>query len=93
VAFGGAEYVYLARDEAKRLKRWGLTVIRVDGSEYLGTRPHAGAGEQPACVAFVGEIGRDCGCSIYAGRPRNCRTFEVGSRGCRAAREELGMSV
>ena len=45
------------------------------------------------CVAFRGEIGGQCGCSIYQLRPQGCRRFEVGSVLCRKSREEAGLPV
>jgi hypothetical protein len=35
---GGADYVSLRADEARRMKRFGLTVVRVEGKAYLGAR-------------------------------------------------------
>jgi len=60
----GIDYVFLRPDEGRRMKRLGLTVIRVGGQSFLGAPPHAGAGGLPTCVAFAGRIGDDCRCSI-----------------------------
>lgn len=92
--FDGASYVYLDRQEAKRLRRIGLTVVQgALGESYLGCRSHAGAGGRPACVALEGKVGLRCGCSIYSERPGVCREFEVGEALCRAAREQAGLPV
>jgi Fe-S-cluster containining protein len=87
----GVDYVWLSKPEAKRMKRLGLTVVQVGPSPFLGARPHAGG--RSACVAFAGQVGGGCGCSIYRDRPGNCRSFEVGGPGCRAARAEAGLPV
>jgi len=89
----GTDYVYLDKNEARRMKRLGLTVIQAEGRSFLGVRSHLGAGGQPACVAFHGVMGARCGCSIYLDRPTNCRNFEVGGPGCREARAEAGLPL
>jgi Fe-S-cluster containining protein len=89
----GSEYVYLSKDEAKGIKRLGLSVIQVSGDSHLGTRLHAGVGGMAICVAFKGEVGGSCSCSIYQDRPRACRRFEVGSRPCRWSRRAAGLPV
>ena len=92
--FDGTSYVYLDRQEAKRLRRMGLTVVQgALGDSYLGCRSHAGAGGRPACVALEGKVGLRCGCSIYSERPSVCREFEVGEALCRAARERAGLPL
>lgn len=92
--FDGPSYVYLNRQEAKRLQRIGLTVVQdALGDSYLGCRSHAGAGGRPSCVALEGKVGLACGCSIYSYRPSVCRQFEVGEALCRAAREQAGLSI
>ena len=75
------------------MQRLGLTVVQVKGESFLGARPHAGAGGQAACVAFAGQPGGTCRCSIYEDRPANCRNFEAGGPGCRAARAEAGLPI
>jgi Fe-S-cluster containining protein len=83
--------VFLERDEAKRLKRMGLSIVQVAGESYVGTRAYRGG--LRACVAFRGEIGGFCGCSIYDARPNICRQFEAGDALCREARARLGLPV
>jgi Fe-S-cluster containining protein len=86
-------YVYLDKEESKRMKRMGLSVVQDCGDSFLGTRAYPG-GEAPlVCVAFRGAIGGRCGCSIYASRPQGCRRFEVGSPLCRRARRDAGLAV
>jgi Fe-S-cluster containining protein len=89
---GGTAYVFLTREETKRMKSLGLSVVQVSGRSHLGTRaPSSGAG--PAvCVAFQGGVGGRCGCAIYPGRPAACRRFQVGSPECQEARGEAGLS-
>jgi hypothetical protein len=89
---GGTAYVYLTRDEAKRMRRIGLTVVQVDGDAHLGTRVNARRNGTPICVAFQGDVGSACGCGIYAERPRPCRAFLVGGRECLAARRRAGLA-
>ena len=90
--FDGTSYVCLDPQEAKCLRRLGLTIVQgVLGDSYLGCRSHAGAGGRPACVALEGKVGLRFGCSIYFGRPSVCRQFEVGEALCRAARERAGL--
>jgi Fe-S-cluster containining protein len=92
--FDGRSYVFLDRQEAKEMRRLGLTVVQAAlGGSFLGCRTHAGAGGRPACVAFQGQVGGTCGCSIYADRPRVCRQFAVGEQDCREAREQAGLPV
>ena len=92
--FDGTSYVYLDRQEAKRYRRMGLTVVQgAGGDSYLGCRSHAGADGRPACVALEGNVGVACGCLIYSARPNVCRQFEVGEALCRAAREQAGLAV
>jgi Fe-S-cluster containining protein len=86
-------YVYLNRDESKRMKRLGLSVVQQSGNSFLGTRAGAGAGTELVCVAFRGKVGGECACSIYAARPRACRGFEVGSPLCKEARENAGLPI
>lgn len=77
--FDGTSYVYLDRQEAKRLRPMGLTVVQgALGESYLGCRSHASAGGRLACVALQGKVGIACSCSIYVERPSVCRQFEVG---------------
>jgi Fe-S-cluster containining protein len=85
------KYVYLHRDEARRMKRLGLSVIHADGDAYLGARSCGGG--RPTCVAFRGRVGGECGCGIYDDRPTVCRAFEVGEALCREARERAGLPV
>jgi uncharacterized protein len=84
-------YVYLNTQESKQMKRLGLSVVRVSGDAYLGTRTHVGAEAHTLCVAFRGAVGDTCACSIYASRPQGCRRFEAGSPLCRTARAEAGL--
>lgn len=92
--FDGTSYVYLDRQEAKRLRRVGLTVVQgALGDSYLGCRSHTGAGGRPACVALEGKVGLRCGCSVYCERPSVCRQFEVGEALCRAARERARLPI
>jgi uncharacterized protein len=91
--FAGTAYVYLTKDEAKRMKRTGLSVVQAAGHAYLGTRASLGSGGRAICVAFTGQVGGQCGCSIYPTRPRGCRQFQVGSPECKAARRQAGLSA
>ena len=86
-------YVYLIRDESRRMRRLGLSVVSTAGGSFLGTRADADGGAYPLCVAFRGEVGGPGRCSIYPHRPWNCRQFLVGSPSCKAAREGAGLSV
>jgi Fe-S-cluster containining protein len=88
---GSGAYVLLEPDEAARLKRMSLSVVEVAGEMYLGTRAYRGG--QRCCVAFRGEVGGFCGCSIYDARPNICRQFEAGEALCREARARLGLPV
>jgi Fe-S-cluster containining protein len=90
----GSAYVYLDRDEARRMRSLGLLVVEAAlGARCLGAREHQGAGGRPACVAFTGTLGGGCACSAYEDRPSACREFEVGGRLCREAREQAGLRV
>lgn len=42
---------------------------------------------QFVCVAFRGTIGKKCSCFIYASRPKVCRVFRAGSKGCKQLRQ------
>ena len=44
------------------------------------------------CVCLVGELG-SFSCDRYAGRPKTCRDFEVGSLNCLEARKRVGLSA
>ena len=93
-SFGDDGYVTLSEEEADGLRRIGLPVVGgYHGRPLLGTVRHAGLGGNSVCVAFSGEVGGGCGCSIYAGRPHNCREFQPGSFPCLAARAEAGLPV
>jgi Fe-S-cluster containining protein len=87
-----AGYVYLTKDEAKQMRRLGLTVVPAGASSFLGTRDREGTSD-PSCVALRGKVGGPCRCAIYPSRPMNCRQVEVGSGPCKAAREEAGLLV
>jgi Fe-S-cluster containining protein len=90
----GNSYVYLDRQEAHRMRALGLPVLQgALGSLCLAARPHDGAAGRPACVAFEGELGARCGCSIYGDRPSICQEFEVGGQLCRQARAQAGLPV
>ncbi len=89
--FGEEAYVYLSRVEAKRARRRGLPVVDDSGCGFLGTRPHDEPGSASICVAFGGAVGGACACTIYPERPKECRRFEAGSRGCRNARRAAGL--
>jgi Fe-S-cluster containining protein len=91
--FGTAGYISLARDEPRRLRRLGLPVVSWHGQQLLGTRPHDGPVGKTCCVAFAGEVGKACTCTIYEDRPGECRRFEVGGPGCHFARREAGLPV
>jgi Fe-S-cluster containining protein len=85
-------YVWLTINESKQMRRLGLTVVRTNGSSFLGTRAREGAGNT-GCVALRGRVGGSCRCAIYRSRPLNCRQFEVGGSLCKAAREQAGLAV
>jgi Fe-S-cluster containining protein len=90
--FGTADYVGLSVAEARRLRTLSLPVVADRrGNLSLGTRPHDGPGGETICVAFAGEVGGLCGCSVYEQRPTECRRFEAGSLKCRVARQESGL--
>jgi Fe-S-cluster containining protein len=92
--FNGTSYVFLDRQEAKDMRRLGLTVVEIPlRGSFLGCCAHEGAGGRPTCVAFTGTVGRACGCAIYGDRPRVCRQFTVGERLCRQARQQAGLPV
>jgi Fe-S-cluster containining protein len=44
------------------------------------------ARKNDCCIAFRGQVGGACRCSIYDRRPEVCRTFTPGSPDCLAAR-------
>jgi Fe-S-cluster containining protein len=89
----GTAYVYLEKHEARQMRRMGLTVIKVVGDSYLGTRTKDIGTDEPVCVAFEGKLGRTCGCSIYPLRPRECRRFQAGTDECKAARRQSGLPI
>jgi Fe-S-cluster containining protein len=90
----GNAYVYLDREEARRMRSLALPVVEhALGLCCLGAVSHEGAGGKPACVAFAGQMGEACGCSIYEDRPSVCREFEAGGPLCREAREQAGLPV
>jgi Fe-S-cluster containining protein len=91
--FGTVGYIDLAPGEPRRMRRLGLPVVPWHGQVLLGTRPHSGPGGERCCAAFVGQAGGPCSCSIYPDRPAECRAFEVGSLGCRYARQEAGLPI
>jgi Fe-S-cluster containining protein len=92
--YDGNGYVYLDRAESVRMRRHGLRVVEAAlGARCLAAAPHDGAWGYPACVAFDGELGVRCGCSVYAERPAVCRDFESGGELCREARERAGLPV
>jgi Fe-S-cluster containining protein len=92
--YDGNGYVYLDRQEAVRMRRLGLPVVeQALGSKCLAAAPHDGAWGYPACVAFEGDVGGRCGCSVYADRPSVCREFSSGSDVCREARDRAGLPV
>jgi Fe-S-cluster containining protein len=91
--FGTEGYIQLADGEPARMRRLSLPVVSWNGQTLLGTRPHDGPGGETCCTAFVGHIGGACACAIHPDRPRACREFEVGSEGCRFARQEAGLPV
>lgn len=91
--FGTEGHIQLRPAEAARLRRVGLPVVDWRGQVLLGTRPHDGPGGATCCVAFVGEVGRDCACAIHPERPHACRAFEAGSAGCVFARQAAGLPV
>jgi Fe-S-cluster containining protein len=97
VQFGaqdGNAYVYLERQEARALRRLGLPVVPTAlGAFCLGAAEHEGAGGRAACIAFTGELGRQCACSIYEDRPSVCREYEVGGQLCQEARVQAGFPL
>jgi Fe-S-cluster containining protein len=86
-------YVFLALDDVIRLGRVGLPLVASGEQTLLGTVAYDGPGGERICAAFGGVVGGRCGCSIYLDRPRPCRNFEPGSRGCRQARHEAGLGA
>jgi Fe-S-cluster containining protein len=91
--FGAGGYIQLGQGEAARMRRLALPVVDWHGQRLLGTRAHDGPGGATCCVAFVGQVGADCGCAIHPDRPHACRAFAAGSEGCRFARLEAGLPV
>ena len=92
--YDGNAYVCLDKEEARQMRALGLPVVEAAmGGRCLGAVPHEGTGGRPVCVAFSGELGGPCDCSVYEDRPSVCRESEVGSRLCREARERAGLSV
>jgi len=91
--FPAVGYVYLDRQESRRMKRLGLSVVATAGNSYLGTRTTVDRKALSLCVAFEGEVGGGCACSIYEFRPQGCRRYEAGGVQCRAARQEAGLPV
>jgi Fe-S-cluster containining protein len=92
--YDGNDYVHLDKEEASVMRSYGLRVINTAlGSRCLAAAPHDGAGGYPACVAFTGEPGVECGCSVYAERSKVCRRFEVGGDLCREARDRAGLPI
>jgi Fe-S-cluster containining protein len=89
----GSAYAYVTRKESKQMKRLGLSVIQEDGYSYLGTRISKNEVGPAVCVAFSGEVGEGCGCSIYQDRPGVCRAFLVGSTDCLIARQRAGLEI
>ena len=97
------DYVYVDNPSLERLKRAGksplarLSPVFGDGDYYLLTKRKSQNGLAfRTCIAFEGEIGKNCLCSIYGIRPTVCRVFSKGSRLCLQAREEveeLGISL
>ena len=47
---------------------------------------------QPRCVALVGELGGNIGCSIYEQRSSTCREFDYGTAECMKARLKHGIT-
>ena len=88
----GRGYVALSKKEAATARRLGLPVVADrKGDARLGAVPHDGSGGETVCVAFSGTVGGRCGCTIYGGRPKECRDFLPGSLKCRYARHEAGL--
>jgi Fe-S-cluster containining protein len=59
-----ADVEFRAGDDAKRLKKLGLTVGQKTGTKLAFAQP---------CACFDGRF-----CKIYADRPKRCRLFECG---------------
>lgn len=53
--------------------------------------PHLRLDAEGRCVALLGRLGRDVECSIYAHRPRGCRSVQPGDDDCLRARRERGI--
>lgn len=51
------------------------------------------AGDRCAALGGGGDPGEPYACSIYPGRPRPCREFELGSENCLIARRRVGLSL
>src|SRR3954453_14628712 len=68
---GREDYVYLTPGDAKRLRRYSLPILTIDGERYLGTKPYdddlvkGNYSDARICAAFYGRIGGECGCSVY----------------------------
>jgi Fe-S-cluster containining protein len=92
--YDGVGYVPLGRHEAAEMRAHGLRVVEAAlGQKCLAVAPHDGAWGYSACVAFDGELGGRCGCSVYEDRPAACREFISGGELCREARERAGLPV
>jgi Fe-S-cluster containining protein len=90
----GNAYVYLDREEVRRMRRLGLRVVdAARGAHCLASAPRQGVDGCLACVAFEGQLGGRCGCSVYEDRPSVCREFEVGSDLCHEARKRARLPV
>lgn len=80
---------------AARLKRMTVQI----GHAYYGEEPHRATATKTnrqghvVCKALRGSVGSRCSCGIYAFRPKVCRKFSRGSKGCLGARRMLDLPV
>lgn len=93
----GEGYALLYPNDVARLDGLGLPVFQMtqgDGDDaitLLGTRVDGQA--RRVCVAFGGEVGGACACTVYEARPAVCRDVEPGDGACRDSRRRFGLPI
>lgn len=93
----GQGYVRLYNLDLARVHGRGLPVIhQLQDGDSPEVVPKLATKLVPAgrvCIAFEGEPGAACQCTIYTDRPNACRQVEPGSFTCRESRQRFGLPV
>lgn len=89
---GGAvtdKHVHVTSED---LAQWPSDKLHFLSSDQEAVGRHYNGRGTVTCMAFSGQPGGSCRCTIYENRPSGCRRYEIGGECCLRAREAAGVT-